>query len=70
MFKLSLYENAIVENSYLQKIAGKNFDDFYNLMQYIETESEIMPDLEVKQPDVEDFIAVAPKSLVVRDVVL
>ncbi|NDV94209.1 AAA family ATPase [Dysgonomonas sp. 521] len=72
LFKLSLLENAIVENPYLQKVASKSFTDFYNLVDYIESKSEMMPDLEGNhtQQDVDDFIAVVKNSLSVRDVVL
>jgi len=72
LFKLSLLENAIVENPYIQKIASKSFADFYNLVDYIESKSEMMPDLEGNhtQQDVDDFIAVIRNSLSIRDVVL
>lgn len=72
LFKLSLLENAIVENPYLQKIAGKSFTDFYNLVDYVETKSELMPDLEgnYTQQDIDDFIAVIKNSFAVRDVVM
>ncbi len=72
LFKLSLLENAIVENPYLQKIAGKSFTDFYNLMDYVETKSELMPDLEANhtQQDIDDFIAVIKNSIVVRNIVM
>ena len=71
LFKLSMLENAIVENPYLQKIASKSFTDFYNLVDYIETNSEMMPDLEGNhtQQDVDDFIAVVRNGFVIRDVV-
>ena len=72
LFKLSLIENAIVENPYIQKIAGKSFPDFYNLVDFVETRSEVMPDLEgnYTQQDIDDFIAVIKNSLMVRDVVM
>lgn len=72
LFKLSLLENAIVENPYLQKIASKSFSDFYSLVDYVETKSEMMPDLEGNhtQQDVDDFLAVVKNALKVRDVVL
>jgi hypothetical protein len=37
LFRLSLLENAIIENPYLQKIAAKSFADFYHLVEYVET---------------------------------
>jgi len=72
LFKLSLLENAIVENQFLQKVASKSFTDFYNLVDYIETKSELMPDLEGNhtQQDIDDFVAVVKNSLIVRDIVL
>lgn len=72
LFKLSLLENSIIENPYLQKIASKSFNDFYNLVNYIETKSEMMPDLEGNhtQQEVDDFIAVIKNSLIIRDIVL
>ena len=72
LFRLSLLENAIVENPYLQKVASKSFADFYNLVDFIETKSEMMPDLEgnYTQQDIDDFIAVIKNSLSVRDIVM
>lgn len=72
LFKLSLLENAIVENPYLQKIASKSFTDFYNLVDYVELKSEMMPDLEGNhmQQEVDDSIAVIKNSLAIRDIVL
>ncbi len=72
LFKLSLLENAIVENPYLQKIASKSFNDFYNLVDFIETNSGNFPDLEGNhiQQDVDDFIAVVKNALLVRNFVL
>ncbi|MDU1890153.1 MAG: DNA repair ATPase [Dysgonomonas sp.] len=72
LFRLSLLENAIVENPSIQKVAGKSFADFYNLVDYIQTKSEVMPDLEGNHTsqDIDDFTAVVRNSLTVRDVVL
>lgn len=72
LFKLSLLENAIVENPYIQKIAGKSFADFYNLVDYIETGSELMPDLEANhtQQEIDDFITTVKNSIMVRNIVL
>lgn len=71
LFNLSLLENAIVENPFIQKIAGKSFSDFYNLVEYVETKAELMPDLEGNhtQQDIDDFIAVVKSSLLVRNIV-
>ena len=72
LFQLSLLENAIVENPYLQKVSNKSFSDFYNLIDYIETNNELMPDLEANhtQQDIDDFIAVVKNSFRVRDIVM
>jgi len=72
LFRLSLLENAIVENPYLQKVASKSFADFYNLVEFVETKSEMMPDLEGNhtQQDIDDFIAVIKHGLSVRDIVM
>ena len=72
LFRLSLLENAIVENPYIQKVAGKSFADFYNLVDYIESGSEMMPELEANHTtqEVDDFIAVIRNSLLVRNIVL
>jgi hypothetical protein len=72
LFKLSLLENAIVENPYLQRIAGKSFTDFYKLVDYIGSKSEMMPGLEGNhtRQDVEDFITVVRNILSIRDIVL
>lgn len=72
LFKLSLLENSIVENPYLQKVAAKSFTDFYNLVDYVETKSETLPDLEGNhtQQDVDDFTVVVKNSLIIRDIVL
>ena len=72
LFRLSLLENAIIENPYLQKVASKSFADFYGLVEHIETRSETMPDLEADhlQQDIDDFTAVIKNALMVRDIVL
>ncbi|MDR2039308.1 MAG: DNA repair ATPase [Bacteroidales bacterium] len=72
LFKLSLLENSIIENQYLQKITNKNFPDFYQLMEYVETGNEALLNLEGNhtQQDVDDFIAVAKSCLQVREIVL
>jgi len=72
LFKLSLLENAIVENPYLQKVASKSFTDFYNLVDYVESKNEMMPDLEGNhtQQDVDDFITVVKNALTIRNIVL
>lgn len=72
LFKLSLIENAAIENPSLEKIASKSFLDFYALIDYVESASEQIPDLEgnyLKQ-DVDDFTAVLRHVLKIRNVVL
>ncbi|NDV66320.1 DNA repair ATPase [Bacteroides sp. 224] len=71
LFNLSLLENAVVENPYIQKITAKSFTDFYNLVEYVETKAELMPDLESNhtQQDIDDFIAVIKNALLVRNIV-
>ncbi|TDS10378.1 DNA repair ATPase [Sphingobacterium paludis] len=72
LFNLSLVENAAIENSYLAKIAGKSFPDFYALTAYVESGAAQLPDLEgnyLKQ-EVDDFIAVLRHVLKIRDVVI
>ncbi|MCC8186808.1 MAG: DNA repair ATPase [Bacteroides sp.] len=72
LFRLSLLENAVVENTWFQRIASKSFADFYKLVEYVENGSEVMPDLEgnYTQQDVDDFVAVLRNALVVRQTVL
>lgn len=71
LFNLSLLENAVVENPFIQKIASKSFADFYNLVEYVENNSEVMPDLEGNhtQQDIDDFMVVIQNSLFVRNIV-
>lgn len=72
LFRLSLLENAIVENPYIQKVAGKSFEDFYKLVDFIESGSDALPDLEgnYTQQDIEDFVAVVRNCITIRNVVL
>ena len=72
LFRLSLLENAIIENPYLQKVAAKSYADFYQLVEHIETPGETAPDLEGNhtQQDIDDFTAVVKNCLTVRDIVL
>ncbi|MCM5529695.1 DNA repair ATPase [Parasegetibacter sp. NRK P23] len=72
LFKLSLVENAIAENIYLQRIAGRSFDDLYKLINYVETNSELLPELEgnYNRQETEDAIAVLKSVLRIRDIVV
>lgn len=72
LFNLSLIENAAIENSYLEKIASKSFNDFYALVNYAQSVMDQLPDLEgnyLKQ-DIDDFIAVLRHVLKIRNVVI
>lgn len=72
LFNLSLIENAAIENQYLEKIASKSFKDFYALIDYVESRSEQLPDLEgnyLKQ-EIDDFIAVLKHILKIRNIVV
>ncbi|MGJ1261187.1 DNA repair ATPase [Sphingobacterium spiritivorum] len=72
LFNLSLIENAAIENPYLEKIAGKSFEDFYALIEYVQQGSEQLPDLEgnyLKQ-EIDDFIYVLKHILKIRDIVI
>lgn len=72
LFKLSLIENAAIENSSLEKIASKSFNDLYALIDYVETNSEQIPNLEgnyLKQ-DIDDCIAVLRHIIKIRNVLV
>ncbi len=45
LFELSLIENAINENPYLQRIAHKSMDDLYALIQYVILQEATLPEL-------------------------
>ncbi|MFT3678029.1 MAG: DNA repair ATPase [Chitinophagaceae bacterium] len=72
LFKLSLIENAIAENSYLQRIGNRSFEDLYKLINYIETESELLPELEgnYNRQETDDAIAVLRNIIRIRNIVL
>lgn len=72
LFKLSLLENAIAENPYLQRLSSQSLDDFYKLVQHIETRSEEALNLEgnYSAQEIDEFNAVLKKCIKVRDVVL
>lgn len=72
LFNLSLLENAAVENTVIDKIASKSLNDFYALVQSVESASEEIPILEgnyLKQ-EVDDFIAVITHLITIRNVVI
>jgi hypothetical protein len=72
LFSLSLIENAVAENKYLQRITNRSFDDLYKLIQYIETSAEMIPDLEGNYPqqEIEDAIIILKNLIRIRDIVL
>jgi hypothetical protein len=72
LFRLSLIENAVAENKYLQQVANKSFDDIYKLVDYIETNSDMLPDLEGNHPGqvVDEAIAVLKSLLHIRNTVI
>lgn len=72
LFRLSLIENAVAENKYLQRISNRSFDDLYKLINYIETESELLPELEgnYNSQETDDAIAVLKNIIRIRNVVL
>jgi MoxR-like ATPase len=72
LFKLSLIENSVAENKYLQRISNRSFEDLYKLINYIETQSEMLPELEgnYNRQETDDAIAVLKSVIRVRDIVL
>lgn len=72
LFKLSLLENAIAKNSYFQQLSSTSFDDFYRLINHIETQSEDTLSLEVdfSNQEIETFTTVLKKAIIIRDLVL
>lgn len=72
LFHLSLIENAIQENPYLQKIANKNLDDFYRLIEYTELHNDELPDIigNYTKQDLDEGIAVLKNVIKVRDIVI
>ncbi len=72
LFNLSLIENAVAENRYLQRITNRNFADFYKLIQYLETEADMLPELEgnYNGQEIDDAIAVLKNVLRIRNIVV
>ena len=72
LFKLSLIENCVAENRYLQRISNRSFEDLYKLINYLETNTELLPELEgnYNQQEVDDAIAVLRSIIRIRDVVM
>ncbi|OJY84794.1 MAG: AAA family ATPase [Sphingobacteriales bacterium 40-81] len=72
LFNLSLIENAVAENPYLQRITNRSFEDLYKLINCIESESELIPELEgnYNQQEIEAAIAVLKNFLRIRGTVI
>jgi len=72
LFNLSLVENAVAENRYLQRISNSSFGDLHKLVQYVETEADMLPELEgnYNAQEIDDAIAVLRNVMKVRSVVI
>lgn len=72
LFNLSLIENAVAENVYLQRIANRSFEDLYKLVLYVESNSNMLPELEgsYNRQETDDAIAVLKSILYIRDIVV
>ncbi len=72
LFNLSLLENAVAENRYLQRITNRSFSDFYKLVQYVETQADMLPELEgnYNGQEIDDAIAVLKNVIRIRDIVV
>lgn len=72
LFRLSLIENSVAENSFLQRIANRSFDDLYKLVEGIETGNDLLPELEgnYSAQECDDAVAVLKNILRIRDIVI
>lgn len=72
LFRLSLIENCVAENRYVQRISNRSFDDLYKLISYVETNSDLLPELEgnYNRQEIDDAIAVLRNIIRIRDVVM
>jgi hypothetical protein len=72
LFKLSLIENSVAENRYLQRISNRSFDDLYKLISHVETNGDLLPELEgnYNQQEIDDALAVLRSVIRIRDVVM
>jgi hypothetical protein len=72
LFRLSLIENCVAENRYIQRITNRSFDDLYKLINHVETKSDLLPELEgnYNQQEISDAIAVLKHIFRIRDVVM
>ena len=72
LFELSLIENALTSNDTLRRLSSKNFEDVYRLINHVSQHNTETLDLSgnhTKQ-EIQDYIAIIEKVLVVRDTVL
>ena len=72
LFKLSLIENSVAENRYLQRISNRSFDDLYKLISCVENNDEMLPELEgnYNRQEIDDAMAVLGNIIRIRDVVM
>jgi hypothetical protein len=72
LFNLSLVENAVAENKYLQRISNHSFEDLYKLVAHVESDGDILPELEgnYNRQETDDAIAVLKNVLYIRNIVI
>lgn len=72
LFRLSLLENAAIENPYLQRLSNRSFQDFYKVIEHVETNNEEALDLEgnYSNQEIAEFVSVVQKCIQVRNIVL
>jgi len=72
VFELSYVENSLTANPILQKLAAKSLKDVYGIIKIAETGSRDGVELEGNHTpqEVDEFVAVIKKMLVVRDALL
>jgi hypothetical protein len=72
LFKLSLIENCVAENRYLQRISNRSFEDLYKLISHVELNTDLLPELEgnYNQQEIDDAIAVFKSIMRIRNVVM
>ena len=72
LFKLSLLENALTSNTSLRQLSSTNFDDVYNIIDFIEKGEK--NGLELKgnhsKQEIEEYSSVLKKAIRIRNVVL
>ena len=72
LFELSLIENALTSNPILQQLSSKSFEDVYQLLHMVESETEdasLLKGNHTRQ-EIQDYLAVLDKVLRVRNTVL